>query len=140
VVVGQEGRAGRAGLVHHVELWVPSLSRAVAEWGWLLGGLGYQAYQDWPSGRSWRLAESYLVVEESPALTGDSHERTRPGLNHLAFWAGPRHRVDELAAGGAEQGWQLLFGDRHPWAGGPEHYAAYLSNSDGFEVELVAEV
>ena len=25
-----------------------------------------------------------------------------------------------------------------PWAGGSEHYAGYLENSDGFEVELVA--
>ena len=28
--------------------------------------------------------------------------------------------------------------DRHPHAGGPEHYAAYLENGDGFEVDLVA--
>jgi hypothetical protein len=31
-----------------------------------------------------------------------------------------------------------MFADEHPWAGGPEHYAAYLEDRDGFEVELVA--
>jgi len=31
-----------------------------------------------------------------------------------------------------------MFGDRHPYAGGPEHYAAYLEDADGFEVEVVA--
>jgi hypothetical protein len=31
-----------------------------------------------------------------------------------------------------------MFADRHPYAGGPDHYAAYLENTDGFEVELVA--
>jgi hypothetical protein len=31
-----------------------------------------------------------------------------------------------------------MFADRYPWAGGPGHYAAYLENTDGFEVELVA--
>jgi hypothetical protein len=31
-----------------------------------------------------------------------------------------------------------MFAERYPWAGGPEHYAGYLENSDGFEVELVA--
>jgi hypothetical protein len=31
-----------------------------------------------------------------------------------------------------------LFQDKYPYAGGPNHYAAYLFNSDGFEVELVA--
>jgi hypothetical protein len=31
-----------------------------------------------------------------------------------------------------------MFPDRHPHAGGPEHYAAYLENADGYEVELVS--
>ena len=34
--------------------------------------------------------------------------------------------------------WTLLFPDRHPHAGGPDSYAGYLANADGFEVELVA--
>jgi catechol 2,3-dioxygenase-like lactoylglutathione lyase family enzyme len=126
------------GALHHVELWVPHLSRAVAEWGWLLGELGYTEHQDWPAGRSWRLGTTYLVVEESPARTGGRHERCRPGLNHLAFHAGPSGRVEALAAAGTAHGWRLLFPDRHPYAGGPEHYAAYLENGDGYEVELVA--
>ncbi len=127
-----------AGSLHHVELWVPDLGRAVREWGWLLGRLGYESFQDWPDGRSWRLGHTYLVVEQSPALTASEHDRLRPGLNHLAFHAGPRHLVDELAADGPAHGWTLLFADRHPYAGGPEHYAAYLANTDNFEVELVA--
>ncbi|MFD6792395.1 MULTISPECIES: hypothetical protein [Prauserella salsuginis group] len=59
--------------------------------------------------------------------------------NHVAFWAGGRGDVDRLAAEGAAHGWRLLFADRHPYAGGPDHYAAFLENSEGFEVELVAE-
>jgi hypothetical protein len=31
-----------------------------------------------------------------------------------------------------------MFADRHPRAGGDQHYAAYLEDADGFEVELVA--
>jgi catechol 2,3-dioxygenase-like lactoylglutathione lyase family enzyme len=126
------------GHLHHVELWVPDLARAVAQWGWLLGELGYTPFQDWPDGRSWRLGGTYLVVEQSPALSAPDHDRLRPGLNHLAFHAGSRAQVDALAAEGPAQGWTLLFGDQHPYAGGPSHYAAYLANGDGFEVELVA--
>src|ERR1700760_4884903 len=116
------------GLLHHVELWVPDLARAGREWGWLLGVLGYEPFQDWPDGRSWRLGDTYLVVERSRAMAGDSHDRLRPGLNHLAFHAGSRDAVDSLAADGPGHGWTLLFADRHPYAGGPEQYAAYLSN------------
>ncbi|MGG5752770.1 VOC family protein [Zafaria sp. Z1313] len=128
----------KTGLLHHVELWVPDLGRAAAQWGWLLGELGYEPFQDWSAGRSWRLGGTYLVVEQSPDLLGAEHERRRPGLNHLAFHAGDPGRVDELAAEAPLHGWRLLFADRHPHAGGPETYAAYFENTDGFEVELVA--
>ncbi|MGW7532357.1 VOC family protein [Amycolatopsis sp. NPDC054798] len=126
------------GTLHHVELWVPDLGRAVASLGWLLEELGYQQFQDWEAGRSWRLGPTYLVVEQSPALTADRHDRCRPGLNHLAFHVKDAATVEQLAADAARHGWQLMFPEKHPHAGGVEHYAAYLENDDGFEVELVA--
>lgn len=126
------------GSLHHVELWVPDLPRACEQWGWLLGELGYQRFQDWEQGRSWRLGGTYLVVEQSPALTASDHDRLRLGMNHLAFHAGGRASVDALTAAGPAHGWTLMFPDKHPHAGGNDHYAAYLTNSDGFEVELVA--
>ena len=125
--------------LHHVELWVPDLDRAVRSWGWLLGALGYDVFQDWPAGRSWRSGSVYVVVEQSPALaSAGPHDRLLPGLNHLAFHAGARSSVDALVAEAPAHGWTLMFPDRHPYAGGAAHYAAYLENSDGFEAELVA--
>ena len=126
------------GTLHHVELWVPDLARAAAQWGWLLGELGYAVFQDWPQGRSWKLGSTYIVVEQSSGMTGAAHDRTRPGLNHLAFHAGDRTRVDALSAQAAGHGWTPMFAERYPHAGGPDHYAAYLASTDGFEVELVA--
>ena len=70
-------------------------------------------------------------------IAGD-HERCRPGLNHLAFSAGEREQVDALARASQLHGWTLMFPDEHPYAGGSDHYAAYLVNADGYEVELVA--
>jgi hypothetical protein len=67
-----------AGMIHHVELWVPDLDRAIVSWGWLLGALGYRLYQDWPGGRSWGAGSSYIVVEQSPARTASRHDRCRP--------------------------------------------------------------
>ncbi|SNT21823.1 Catechol 2,3-dioxygenase [Streptosporangium subroseum] len=126
------------GMLHHVELWVPDLPRAVAGWSWLLGELGYVPFQDWSDGRSWRLGSTYLVFEQSPALSADKHDRCRPGLNHLAFHVENRAMVDTLAERAPRHGWTLLFPERHPHAGGEHHYAAYLEDADGFEVELIA--
>lgn len=131
------------GALHHLELWVPDLARATAEWGWLLTRLGYAEFQRWEGGISWRLGGDddgggYLVVERSPAVLPGGHDRLRPGLNHLALHAGSRTELDELMAAAGEQGWRPLFAEKYPHAGGTQHYAGYLENSDGFEVELVA--
>jgi catechol 2,3-dioxygenase-like lactoylglutathione lyase family enzyme len=126
------------GMIHHIELWVPDLDRAVASWGWLLDELGYKPFGDWPGGRSWRAGITYIVLEQSPDRTASRHDRCRPGLNHLAFHVADQEQVEKLVAIAPSNGWRLMFADRHPHAGGEGHYAAYLENADGFEAELVA--
>jgi len=69
-------------------------------------------------------------------------------IHHLEFWVPDLDRsvvswgwlLDELGYKpfGDWPGGRRLFTDRHPYAGGEGHYAAYLENPDGFEVELVA--
>ena len=126
------------GGLHHVEIWVPDLGRAERSWGWLLGELGWRPEQNWPAGRSWRSGPTYLVLEESSALSSRRHDRLAPGLNHLAFHAGPPAVVDGLVTEAPAYGWSLLFADRHPYAGGADNYAGYLADASGFEVELCA--
>jgi catechol 2,3-dioxygenase-like lactoylglutathione lyase family enzyme len=126
------------GLIHHLELWVPDLDRGVVSWGWLLDELGYQPFGDWPGGRSWRAGHTYIVLEQSPDRTASRHDRKRPGLNHLAFHVADQDQVEKLVTVAPSYGWRLMFPERHPYAGGEGHYAAYLENADGFEVELVA--
>jgi catechol 2,3-dioxygenase-like lactoylglutathione lyase family enzyme len=72
-------------------------------------------------------------------MTADAHERTRPGLNHLAFHVDDSAGVDALTEQALARGWRLMFADKHPFAAGPDCYAAYLEDPDGFEVELVAD-
>lgn len=126
-----------SGMLHHVEIWVPDLNHAAASFGWLLEALGYTPFQSWSNGRSWRLGATYLVFEQSPDLIAGQHDRCRPGLNHLAFHIEGNDTVDALVSGALQHGWSLMFPDRHPNASGT-NYAAYLENTDGFEVELVA--
>lgn len=126
------------GGVHHVELWVADLAGAERSLGWLFTELGWREYQRWPRGVSWRHGPSYVVVEDSPDRRGDRHERTRPGLNHLALHVRDRAELDRITAAAPDHGWRLMFADRHPYAGGPDHLAAYLENDDGYEIELVA--
>jgi catechol 2,3-dioxygenase-like lactoylglutathione lyase family enzyme len=127
-----------SGGFHHVELWVPALDRALPGWSWLMTSLGWAEYQSWENGRSWRHDDAYLVIEASPDMRPEPHDRLRPGLNHVALHAGTRADVDRLTEAAADHGWSLMFADKHPYAGGPDHYAAFLEDADGYEVELVA--
>jgi len=111
--------------------WPASLPSAVPQ-------QGYSICQSWASGNSWRLGSTYIVAEQSPAMSSREHERTLPGLNHLAFHAGSQEDLDVFVEESRRHGWVQLFEDKYPHAGGPDHYAAYLVNTDGFEIELVA--
>jgi catechol 2,3-dioxygenase-like lactoylglutathione lyase family enzyme len=137
-MIETNGAASERGMLHHVELWAPDLARSVRSIGWLLEELGYRSHQVWPNGRSWILGHTYVVVEESPAAEGTVHNRMLPGLNHLAFHAGTPQEVERLVSEARAHGWTLMWPERHPHAGGADHYAAYLVDGDGFEVELVA--
>lgn len=130
------------GAVHHVELWFADLPRAERSWGWLLAALGYEPTRRWADGCAWSSAGAPggtdVVLESGPDVLAAPHDRRRPGVNHLAFHAGTRADVDALVHDAPAHGWTLLFADRHPHAGGPDHYAAYLEDGEGLEVELVA--
>lgn len=128
------------GTLHHLELWVADLEASRASLGWLLEALGYRPARTWSTGCSWAMGDSYVVVEAGPDVQGARDERRLPGLNHLAFHAGSRAEVDRLTRECRAHGWTLLFADRHPYAGGPDHDAAYLEDTAGFEAELVASL
>lgn len=76
----------RHGHLHHVELYVSDLQRSLVFWSWLLGQLGYERYQQWETGESWKLGHMYIVfVQVADAFTKPTYDRRRVGLNHLAF-------------------------------------------------------
>jgi len=127
----------RRGL-HHVELRVADLDAAVRSWGWLLDAVGWAPFQEWPDGRSWRLDDTYLVLERAPLPGG--HDRRRPGLSHLALHGGSAADVARIWAGAPGHGWRRLYEDRHPHAGGPDHHAAFLEDAERVKVEVVADV
>lgn len=125
-------------MLHHVEIWVEDLAASTASLGWLLTRLGYTANSQWANGISYSCGDFYIVLESGPDAKKQRHDRLAPGLNHLAFQAGTRQAVDTLAAEALERGFSLMFAHLHPYAGGVHHYAAYLEDAAGFEIELVA--
>jgi hypothetical protein len=111
-------------LVHHVELWTDDLTLAERQWGPVLTALGCEPFQHWENGRSWRRGDSYVVIEQSPALRPGGHDRLRAGLNHLAL-RGPKPAPLDAALAA---GWQLRV---------DTGTTVHLVDAQGFELELV---
>ncbi|WP_166351682.1 DivIVA domain-containing protein [Phytoactinopolyspora limicola] len=124
--------------LHHVEIWTRDIEQATRSFGWLFERLGWTLFQVWDNGRSWQSPGGgpYVVIEQSPDLVWTAYDRKAPGLNHLALAVPERWMVDRIVSEAPTYGWRLMFSDRHPYAGGPHHYAAYFENEEGFEVEV----
>ncbi|WDL99626.1 VOC family protein [Alicyclobacillus sp. ALC3] len=136
---GDTTSSANVGTLHHVEINVSNLQRSLEFWGWLLEYLGYEPFQNWPEGRSWRKGETYLVFVQTESHYSDvEFHRKRTGLNHLAFHADSRTQVDELTILLRAKGIPILYEDRHPHAGGPDHYAVFFEDRDRMKVEIVA--
>ncbi|EMA43057.1 VOC family protein [Halobiforma nitratireducens] len=126
----------RLGQLHHVECYVSELEAAVDFWGWWLTELGYKPKDEWDGGRSWSNGPTYLVLVEADGDT-EAFDRRAPGLNHLAFHADTRDRVDHLTeCVRSRDDSQLLYEEQHPYAGG--YYALYCEGPEGVKLEAIA--
>ena len=127
------------GLLHHIEINVSNLPKTVEFWSWLLGELGYKSFQQWNGGQSWRLADTYIVFVQTNGKYADiKYHRSAVGLNHLAFHAASKEHVNALTKVLREKRVPILYEDRHPYAGGPDHYAVFFEDPDRIKVEVVA--
>ncbi len=126
-------------MLHHLELYVSDLEASAGFWGWLLGELGYEPYQRWKQGRSWKKDRFYLVLVQVEEKHRDpAYHRRKVGINHVAFHASSREQVDRLAAELASRGTVMLYSDRYPYGGGEGHYALFCEDPDRIKVEVVA--
>lgn len=130
-----------AGPLHHLELYVRDLEVSAEFWGWLLGELGFEPFEEWDEGISWRPRDgsAYMALVQAPDGAADLDRRS-VGLNHVAFRTGDAADVDRLTEQLQERGVRVLYPDRHPYAGGRGHYAVFFEDPDGLKVEVIAQM
>ena len=126
-------------MLHHLEMNVSDLERSIRFWDWFLKELGYEVFQKWERGMSWKHGETYLVfVQAEERFLDVPYHRCRVGLNHLAFHAKSKEQVLEMTKKLKSKGVPILYENRHPYAGGKNHVAVYFEDPDRIKVELVA--
>ena len=127
----------RPGTLHHIEIYVSDLKKSADFWGWFLESFGYELYQDWPNGKSWRLDGTYLVfVQTEERFKYVTFHRCRTGLNHLAFYGKSKEHIDELTEQLKARGINVLYPEKQLKSNG--NYAVYFEDPDRIKVEVVA--
>lgn len=127
-------------MLHHVELYVSDLERAIRFWTPLMELLGFEP-ERWSGGINYFKGpnDTYLSMLAADAEhLGAGYHRKRVGLNHLAFRAELREQVDRVVAWAQEAGHPLLYHERFPFATAPDYYAAFVEDPDRIKVEVVA--
>lgn len=126
-------------MLHHIEIYVSNLDKTTHFWEWFLTELGYELYQKWEKGISWKYLDTYIVfVQVEEKFLDIPFHRCRVGLNHLAFHAHSIEQFQEISSNLKEKEIKILYLDQHPFAGGENHLAVYFEDPDRIKVELVA--
>ncbi|MBF0787359.1 MULTISPECIES: VOC family protein [unclassified Streptococcus] len=127
-------------MIHHVEINVSNLEKSRAFYERLFADLGYELYQEWEEGFSYRDRETYIVfVQTDEAYREPLYHRKRVGINHLAFCLPTKVQVDALHERLRADDVPLLYDEFYPYAGGANHYAVFFEDPDRIKIEVVWE-
>lgn len=129
------------GLVHHIDLTVTDKERSRRFYDAVLGFFGYCRSADYDHGSDWdRKGEHFHsigIIEASGEGAKRTHDRTSPGLHHLAWTAESRDDVDALHDLLSEIGAEVLDPPADYPRYGPTYYAVFFADPDGLKLEFV---
>lgn len=129
------------GLVHHIDLTVTSLARSRPFYETVLGFLGYRRSADHDNGSDWdRVGEPFHsigILKARGEGAARPHDRTSPGLHHLAWASDSREDVDRLHALLTSIDALILDPPADYPQYGPDYYAVFFADPDGLKLEYV---
>ncbi len=133
------------GSLSHVDLMVADLARSVEFYDRVLGRLGYRRRDDLGAGSPcWSISDSSgghfgIALRRAEAIAQDSpHDRSRSGVNHLAFHADDRADVDEFYRFLLSLGVKIL-DEPAEYDYSLDYYAVFFEDPDGLKLEVVHE-
>lgn len=124
-------------MIDHIEIYVSDLNKSKQFYHKLLEFLGYQKYQEWEQGISFKYMESYIVfVQTEEKYLDAAYHRKHTGLNHLAFRVNSKEKVDAIREKLRALRVHELYSEKYPDAGHPS-YACYFEDPNRIKIEVV---
>lgn len=127
-------------IIHHIEIFVSDLARTNEFWGWLLEELGYERWQNWDRGMSWKKDDAAIIFSQVVPTYQDTRF-TRPDvrINHLTFSVPSRDVLDRIMRRLALRNVPLLYADNAMPVKKGEKETVYFEDPDRIKVELVCD-
>lgn len=125
------------GAIHHVDLTVSDLAEATRFYDRVLPLLGFRRIPDCAEGPLWAGAALEVGLQAARPGGARPHDRTSPGLHHLAFTAPSREAVDALHRDLVRIGVPILDAPADYPEYAPGYYAVFFADPDGIKLEYV---
>ncbi len=130
------------GMIHHLVLTVSDPGASFALYDAVLRELGYRLHSQTEHGVSWHQGAGDTLTEFdlTPAKAGaPKHDRTSPGLHHLAWRMESREAVDRMHKLLLQIGADMTDAPaEYPqYNGGKGYYAVFFRDRDGLKLECV---
>lgn len=126
------------GSIHHIDLTVSNLARSTAFYERVFPLLGFRRMADCAEGPLWRGMHTELGLQEAQGAGVErGHDRSSPGLHHLALAAPSRKAVDEVFRILQASGVSILDPPAQYDQYSAGYYAVFFLDPDGIKLEYV---
>ncbi|HEY6645241.1 VOC family protein [Povalibacter sp.] len=123
------------GALHHLDLTVSDMQRSTAFYDRWLPMMGLRRIADCAEGPLWRGEQLELGLQQTKSSV--LHDRSAPGLHHLAFAAADRDAVVRLYEALCMGGATVLDAPAEYPSYAPGYFAVYFPDPDGIKLEYV---
>lgn len=127
-------------MIHHIEIYVEDLKKSKKFYGLFFPLLGYELFQEWDLGFSYKYKETYIVfVQVEEKYQDFKYHRKHIGINHIAFKCKDRENFEKIKFILKQENVNFLYEEKYPFAGGNHHYAFYFEDVMRLKIEIVLE-
>lgn len=101
-------------MIDHIEIYVLDLEVTYNFYQWFLEMLGYELYQNWDKGFSFKKENQYIVfVQVEQKYQAYPYHRKYIGLNHLAFSVNTQEEFDHCVQTLKDKQVQFLYQNQY---------------------------
>ncbi len=124
-------------MLHHIEIYVKDINRTRKFYDLLFPILGYEIYQEFKDGFSYKCDKEYIVfVQVRDKYKGNDYNRCNVGLNHIAFKAKSIQTIQKIKSLLEVNNIKMLYDNRYL---NEESPTIFFEDPDRIKIEVTLD-